>query len=252
VSHDVVVVGAGFAGSRMAIKLKKARLYDFVVLAKAVSYAFSDTTDHWTVETASGERFTARIVIAAREPDIPGLSIRDAYLGVAVAELPNFFLLGGSDIVTTEAQVRYLMRLLRMMGREDAKRIEVKSHVQKRYTSVSLWRRMRRPNIRHYSLTPFEGVEDETFRSPAVVTADEREIPVEVHLMGHLQPIDGSYQWFGRIAKNPDITELHRTGRNDVTVQLPGRDAARARLTEVDPWGNVRVTGTGTPPFPTD
>jgi cation diffusion facilitator CzcD-associated flavoprotein CzcO len=33
--HDVVVIGAGFAGLCMAIKLKQAGLHDFVVLEKA-------------------------------------------------------------------------------------------------------------------------------------------------------------------------------------------------------------------------
>jgi cation diffusion facilitator CzcD-associated flavoprotein CzcO len=216
-----------------------------------------------------------------------------AYLGVAVAGFPNFFLLLGpnsgggnqSIIFMIEAQVRYVLACLRIMGRADARRIEVKPHVQARFnrwvhrrlkgsvwnaggcdswyldangvnravwpgSSVSYWRRMRSPNPHHFSLTPFEGDLDETHRGPAVVTVDDTEIAVEVHLTGHLQPIDGSFQWFGRIAEHPEVTALHKAGRNDVTVQLPGGTATKARLTELDPWGNVRVTGTGQPPFP--
>jgi hypothetical protein len=75
-------------------------------------------------------------------------------------------------------------------------------------------------------------------------------VAIEVHLTGHTQPIDGSYQWYGRITKNPSITALYQAGRKDVTIRLPGRVAVRARLTESDPWGNIRVTGTGRPPFP--
>jgi cation diffusion facilitator CzcD-associated flavoprotein CzcO len=231
---------------------------------------------------------------------VDGVTIQDAwkdgmtaYLGVTVAGFPNFFLLLGpnsgggnqSIIFMIEAQVRYIMGCLRIMGRADARRIEIKPHVQERFnrwvhrrlkssvwnaggctswyldangvnravwpgSSVSYWRRMRRPNEHHYSLTPFEGDLDETHRSPAVVTADGTEIAVEVHLAGHLQPIDGSYQWYGRITRHPEVTALHKAGHNEITVRLPDGAATKARLTEFDPWGNVRVTGTGQPPFP--
>ncbi|TCO46612.1 DUF4873 domain-containing protein [Actinocrispum wychmicini] len=216
-----------------------------------------------------------------------------AYLGVAVAGFPNLFMLMGpnsgggnqSIIFMIEAQVRYVMRCLRLMGRSDAGRIAVKPHVQDRFnrwvhrrlrgsvwnaggctswyldetgvnraawpgSSASYWWRTRAPKEHHYVLTPLAGELDETHRGPAFLGTDGSEIAVDVHLTGHMQPIDGSYQWYGRIAVNPAVTALHQAGRNDVTVRLPGGVATRARLTEVDPWGNVRVTGTGRPPFP--
>ncbi|MEV4315434.1 DUF4873 domain-containing protein [Actinocrispum sp. NPDC049592] len=217
----------------------------------------------------------------------------EAYLGMMVAGFPNFFWLlgpnsgGGNQslIFTIEAQVRYILGCLKLMGRTDSRAIEVRPHIQARFnkwaqqrlrrsvwntgchswyldangvnralwpgSSLLYWRRTRRPKVDDFILTPFEGDLDETHRSAAVVTANGAEIPVEVHLTGHLQPIDGSYQWYGRIQRNPEITALHESGLREVTVRLPGGKASNARLTEIDPWGNVRVTGTGRPPFPT-
>jgi cation diffusion facilitator CzcD-associated flavoprotein CzcO len=216
-----------------------------------------------------------------------------AYLGMAVAGFPNFFMLLGpnsgggnqSIIFMIEAQVRYIMSVLMRMGREDARAIEVHQDAQDRFnrwvhrrlaksvwnaggckswyldaqgvnraiwpgSSVSYWWRTRRPNMRHFTLTPQEDDIDETHRSPAVLSVDGTEIDVEVHLAGHIQPIDGSYRWYGRIAANPEVTALHRAGRTTVSVRLPGGAARQGRLTELDPWGNARVTGTGHPPFP--
>lgn len=184
-----------------------------------------------------------------------------AYLGMAMTGFPNLFLVHSTDsgggnrsiLVMVEAQVRYIMACLRMMGRTDSKAMEVYPHVRAQYTpesSVNYWRHTRRPNPHHFSLTPFEDELDETHRGPAVVGSEGREIAVEVHLTGHLQPIDGSFRWYGRIARHPEVTALHEAGLNDITMRLPGSAARKARLTEIDPWGNARVTGTGQPPFP--
>jgi cation diffusion facilitator CzcD-associated flavoprotein CzcO len=419
VNHDVVVIGAGFSGLRMAIKLNQAGITDFVVLGKgtevvadyelkpyirpnteAVKCTFDSSAARWSVTTASGHVLTARVVVAEQRPvhqpcipDLPGLStfagpafhparwdhsfdvagrrvgvisrgagavpfvprvartaaqvlvfqrpllrgirpalrvyhygtrpnielitdevenitadtivtrhgahrvdaiifatgfhlvdgtpavevigrsgvsLRDswragatAYLGMTVAGFPNLFLLlgpdsGGGDqsvITMIEAQVRYIMACLRMMGRTDSRAIEVQPHVQAGFSrwpesGVSYRHRTRRPNPRHFSLTPFEGDLDETHRGPAVVSSNGPEIAVEVHLTGHIQPIDGSFRWYGRITEHPEVTALHEAGHHDITIRLPGSTARKARLTELDPWGNARVTGTGQPPFP--
>jgi len=72
-------------------------------------------------------------------------------------------------------------------------------------------------------------------------------ITVEVDLRGRFEPLDGKFHWYGRIATNPALAERVRPG-STVTLTTPG-GSAEARLSDVDPWGRFRVSGTGRPPF---
>lgn len=80
----------------------------------------------------------------------------------------------------------------------------------------------------------------------AALVAD---VPVRVRLTGRWEPIDGRYHWGGRIEPEPRIAQLLRAGRREVRV-LIGDRATPGRLAEVDPWGGVRITGVGQPPWP--
>jgi hypothetical protein len=69
---------------------------------------------------------------------------------------------------------------------------------------------------------------------------------VDVRLRGHFQPIDGRFHWWGRIGTTPEL-DSHTSG-STVTLETP-HGAAEGRLSDVDPWGRFRITGTGRPPF---
>ncbi|MET7968826.1 DUF4873 domain-containing protein [Micromonospora sp. NPDC005305] len=73
--------------------------------------------------------------------------------------------------------------------------------------------------------------------------------PVRLHASGRWEPVDGRYHWAGRIEPDPRMLRLLRSGRRDVEVRV-GERVARGRLAEADPWGGVRVTGVGEPPWP--
>lgn len=195
--------------------------FDVVRLGPDATYEFDPRTDLWTVTTPNGSTpngsTNARIVVTTRP--VSG---------------PNAFRYEHNNF-------RYIARCLRMMGSQDARRIEVQPHARISYR--------RGPDPHDYVLTPFESDVDDTHRGPAVLTCGGREIDVEVHLTGHLQPIDGSFRWYGRITAHPDVTALHSGGRTDVTVRLPGGHDRAGKLTELDPWGNARITGSGQPPF---
>ncbi|MGK5740406.1 DUF4873 domain-containing protein [Micromonospora sp. URMC 103] len=79
--------------------------------------------------------------------------------------------------------------------------------------------------------------------------ADVAGHPVRVHLTGRLEPVDGRFHWSGRVEPDPHVAGLLRAGRRDVELRIAQRVTA-ARLAEVDPWGGVRVTGVGAPPWP--
>ncbi|WP_027344777.1 DUF4873 domain-containing protein [Hamadaea tsunoensis] len=83
-----------------------------------------------------------------------------------------------------------------------------------------------------------------SYHGAAVVAGTE----VRVHLSGRFDPTDGRFHWNGRIEPAPALVALLRAGRRDVTVHI-GTRTADGRLGEADPWGGVRLTGTGTPPW---
>jgi hypothetical protein len=68
---------------------------------------------------------------------------------------------------------------------------------------------------------------------------------VQVNLRGRFEPLDGRFHWYGRIAADP-LAEL----RAGMTVTLTtSRGSAEGRLSDIDPWGRFRISGTGRPPF---
>lgn len=85
------------------------------------------------------------------------------------------------------------------------------------------------------------------YDGPARLVGEGPPVEVTVQLRGVFQPIDGKYHWHGRLAADPSVTELARSGAS-VVLQTPEGEAP-ARLSDEDPWGRFRVTGTGRPPF---
>jgi hypothetical protein len=79
--------------------------------------------------------------------------------------------------------------------------------------------------------------------------AEVGELAVTVHLSGRWEPVDGRYHWGGRVEPLDEVAALVRAGRREVGLRIGERSAA-ARLAEVDPWGGVRITGVGAPPWP--
>ncbi len=79
--------------------------------------------------------------------------------------------------------------------------------------------------------------------------ADVAGIAVRVHLTGRWEPVDGRYHWNGRIEPAEQVARLLRSGCRDVEVRVAGQ-VSPARLAEIDPWGGIRVTGVGPPPWP--
>ena len=85
-----------------------------------------------------------------------------------------------------------------------------------------------------------------SYDGPGVVLLDGAEHPVEVRLRGEFQPIDGRFHWYGRVSPTPSLAAV-RSGAEGVLRTAYGE--AGCRLSDVDPWGRFRITGTGRPPF---
>ncbi|MCI2417754.1 DUF4873 domain-containing protein [Saccharopolyspora sp. K220] len=91
--------------------------------------------------------------------------------------------------------------------------------------------------------------DEDDYRGPATIRAADREIPVEVVLRGHFQPIDGRFHWYGRLAAQRSVDEFAAHCKKDVVLRTPSGEAI-GTLSDPDPWGRYRITGTGRPPFP--
>jgi hypothetical protein len=90
---------------------------------------------------------------------------------------------------------------------------------------------------------------DDGYAGAAVLHADGVEVAVTVEVGGRVEPVDGRYHWNGRVAPAPEVAALVRAGRRSVELAVTGGRPAPARLGELDPWGGVRITGVGRPPW---
>ena len=85
--------------------------------------------------------------------------------------------------------------------------------------------------------------------SAEVLLPEVDPVPVQVTLAGAFQPIDGRFHWYGRIA----ATDKLPASLSGATVVLrTAYGEAVGRLSDTDPWGRHRISGTGTPPFDMD
>lgn len=90
----------------------------------------------------------------------------------------------------------------------------------------------------------------EEYAGPATITpagapAPGDGVPVEVDLRGVFQPLDGRFHWYGRVA----VTDALSVDSGATVTLTTDHGSAEARLSDRDPWGRLRVTGTGRPPF---
>ncbi|WP_110206169.1 DUF4873 domain-containing protein [Nocardioides daejeonensis] len=87
---------------------------------------------------------------------------------------------------------------------------------------------------------------EEEYAGPATLTLADREVSVDVTLRGAFQPIDGRFHWYGRIVATDALADVRSGAAARLTTP---HGSADAKLSDVDPWGRFRITGTGRPPF---
>lgn len=90
--------------------------------------------------------------------------------------------------------------------------------------------------------------DEDGYTGPATLVVAERELPVEVDLRGHFQPIDGRYHWYGRLRAHPELDEIV-AGRKQAAVLRTAHGEAAGELSDPDPWRRYRISGVSTPPF---
>ena len=84
------------------------------------------------------------------------------------------------------------------------------------------------------------------YAGPVELVAGERKIEVTATLRGEFQPIDGRFHWYGRLAASADLDAV---GSGATVTLRTDHGQATGRLSDVDLWGRLRISGTGPPPF---
>jgi hypothetical protein len=223
-------------------------------IAGLTDLAFDESTNTWTLQSQSGEHRRARVLVAT-DGAVPGGRFSDAldleaYLGVAVHGLPNYFLLTGPDVA---AQKAYIARCLRLMADTGSTRIEVRYSTQRTFNERKRsgqihWRRVAKHIRSAFDLSSRTAVEEEVYDGRAAVHIGDDGRDVRVRLSGHFDALDGQYHWQGTVLEQlPGADKLPQAA----TVTIGNRSAA-ARITERTPQGGYSVVGVGAPPFALD
>ena len=104
------------------------------------------------------------------------------------------------------------------------------------------------PTPQPHHATDHTDHDDEGYRGPATLTVDGTDHEVTLRLLGHFQPIDGYYHWYGRVEAHDDLHAQLDGKRREVRVTTRA-GSADGEVSDRDPWGRYRLTGTSTPPF---
>jgi hypothetical protein len=86
---------------------------------------------------------------------------------------------------------------------------------------------------------------DLEYRGPATLHGE----PVEVRLSARFEPLEGRFRWAGRTGPSRSLHDQVAAGLRSATLLLPGGQPISVRVSEPDPWGGVRLSGTGAPPW---
>lgn len=91
--------------------------------------------------------------------------------------------------------------------------------------------------------------DEDGHQGPARLAVGDDTFDVDVVLGGHLEPLDGKYHWYGRVVRNGAVDAAKKGGATTIELSIGEGTPAAGRLEEHDAWGNMRITGTGAPPF---
>ncbi|SRX93841.1 putative monooxygenase [Mycobacterium tuberculosis H37Rv] [Mycobacterium shimoidei] len=159
----------------------------------------------------------------------------EPYLGVAVHGFPNYFFVSGPD------SERYVAACLQLMDGQS--RIEVRRSSQQTFNE-RVYLHSPKPGAIASAFDVSNPRPDGTYRGAATLTVADTSRAVRVHLIGHVDPIDGQYHWQGTVFDPPDLLKPGRA----VTLAI-GNCSASARITEETPQGTHSIAGVGAPPF---
>ena len=90
---------------------------------------------------------------------------------------------------------------------------------------------------------------DDEYRGPATLHIGDDDLPVQIRMSAHFEPIEGRFRWAGRTTPVEPLRARVAAGLREAQLSIPGAEPRNVKLSEPDPWGGVRLSGTGTPPW---
>jgi hypothetical protein len=91
--------------------------------------------------------------------------------------------------------------------------------------------------------------DEEEYRGPATLRIGDEVSTVEVRLSARFEPVEGRFRWAGRTAPDEELLAKVRGGAREATLIIGEGAGVPARLGDPDPWGGIRLTGAGRPPW---
>jgi hypothetical protein len=200
------------------------------------------------------------IAVVTHDPDVTVTSApapAGSFLGIADHQHPNVFYVGGQD-VSPRVVARYVVAAIEELVLAGAAEVRVRPPVQRSwagYVSRNGPGRKLVRKLKHFSPSDFDYLSthdnEDVYDGTAIIEHDIEDVACRIRVRGYFEPLDGHYHWAG-IAFGESVRALKDARATDVLIAVDGRDAVPARLTETTPWGTVRITGVGQPPYRLD
>lgn len=180
------------------------------------------------------------------------------FLGVADPRQPNVFYTGDAT-APARLVAGYIVSAIEEMIVAGAVEMRVRGPIARSWAGYAaanhgggrkLIRKLKRFDPADYDYRSAHDDED-IYDGAAVIEHDLESVACRIRVGGYFDPLDGHYHWAG-IAFGESVRELKEARARDVLVAIDTRDGVPARLTEITPWGSVRIVGVGQPPYALD
>jgi hypothetical protein len=90
---------------------------------------------------------------------------------------------------------------------------------------------------------------DEEYRGPATLRVGDEDLAVSIRASAHFEPVEGRFRWAGRTTPDADLRERVNAGLREAQLTIGTSPRTPVKLSEPDPWGGIRLSGSGTPPW---
>ncbi|HEV7965579.1 MAG TPA: DUF4873 domain-containing protein [Actinoplanes sp.] len=89
----------------------------------------------------------------------------------------------------------------------------------------------------------------EEYRGTAILQLGDASTTLHVRLSARFEPVEGRYRWAGRAAPDETLLARFRAGIREAILRIEGGASVPVRIGEPDPWGGMRLSGVGKPPW---